>query len=394
MYTHNQEYAKVGRVSVDIKGKSYRIRFTYPEGNRHEFSIARVSSEGWTTAIKAAQLINRDIELGDFDDTYARYSPKHARQLKLAKQQANKEYNLKELWELYKEQNKNRVAKTTQKRNWNTCDRYLEQTSTELLSLNKSHDFVLNLQSRYAATTIATLFRTCLHPCINLAVKQNLIAKNPYKDISFPKIQKKPIECFEPNEVKAIIAAFYNDEFVSKYSQYKDSWYAKYVEFLALTGCRPEEAIPLTWDDVKEQNSKMFIRFNKAYSHKILLPHTKTHTIRLFPCNNQLQELINSIPRLRYPNKLNLLFPSQSYGYIIQNDFTSKRCWKRVVYGLVEQGKISQYLKPYCLRHSFITRLVREGVDIKTIATLSGNSPETIVNHYLASRKDFDLPEL
>ena len=70
MYTHGQEYAKVGRVSVDIKGKSYRIRFTYPEGNRHEFSIARVSDEGWYTAIKSAQLINRH-DLEGFSEIFA-----------------------------------------------------------------------------------------------------------------------------------------------------------------------------------------------------------------------------------------------------------------------------------------------------------------------------------
>ena len=59
MYTEGQKKAKVGRVQVDIKGKSYRLRFTYPEGERHEISIARVSTEGWSTAIRAAQLINR-----------------------------------------------------------------------------------------------------------------------------------------------------------------------------------------------------------------------------------------------------------------------------------------------------------------------------------------------
>ena len=51
MYTKGQEYAKVGCVTVDIKGKSYRLRFTYPKGNRQEFTIARVSSEGWVTAL-------------------------------------------------------------------------------------------------------------------------------------------------------------------------------------------------------------------------------------------------------------------------------------------------------------------------------------------------------
>ncbi len=87
MYSEGQEKANVGKVQVDVKGKSYRIRFTYPEGTRHEFSIARVSPEGWTTAIKAAQTINRDIDLGDFDESYARYSPKHAKKLEVAKQE-------------------------------------------------------------------------------------------------------------------------------------------------------------------------------------------------------------------------------------------------------------------------------------------------------------------
>ncbi len=394
MYTQEQKYAKVGRVTVDIKGKSYRIRFTYPEHNRHEFSIARVSPEGWTTSIKAAQLINRDIEIGDFDDTYARYSPKHARKLELAQKEANKEYNLKELWELYKEQNKDRIAKTTQKKYWKSYERCLNNIEPNLLYFNEANNFLLDLQSNYANSTIDFFFRTCLNPCVNQAVKQGLISKNPYKNLKLPKTQKKPVECFEPNEIKAIITAFYSDEFKPKYSQYKHSWYAKYVEFLALTGCRPEEAIPLTWEDIRKQNDRMFIRFNKAYSKGILLPHTKTHEIRLFPCNNQLQEVINSIPKLRNSNTLNLLFPSQAHEYINQGNFCGKRYWKRVVYGLVEQGKVKQYLKPYCLRHSFITRLVREGVDIATIASLVGNSTEMIVKHYLAARKDFDLPEL
>jgi site-specific recombinase XerD len=65
-----------------------------------------------------------------------------------------------------------------------------------------------------------------------------------------------------------------------------------------------------------------------------------------------------------------------------------------VVKGLASEGEISKYLKPYCLRHSFITRLIREGVDIATVASLSGNSPQVILSSYLAFRQDFTLPEL
>ncbi|AFZ35964.1 integrase family protein [Stanieria cyanosphaera PCC 7437] len=389
MYTKGQEYAKVGRVTVDVKGKSYRIRLTYPEGTRHEFSIARVSPEGWTTAIKAAQLISRDCDLGDFDDTYARYSPKHAKKLEIASQV--KEYDLLELWEIYKENSKNSVAKTTQKSAWKHFDSMVRSVAPEHLKLSKANDFIQALLKRYSPGTL-TVFTKTLYPCINQAVSKGLIPRNPYKDISLPRTQKPTIEAFEPKEIKAIIAAFYSDEFVAKGSSYKHSHYATYVELLALTGCRPEEAIALTWDDIKEREGKMFIRFNRAYSKGILLLHTKTHEIRLFPCNEQLQRVIRDIPR-SHENKLDLLFPSQEWKYIDQGNFR-QRYWKKVVDGLVAQGKVEKYLKPYCLRYSFITRMIREGVDIATVAALVGNSTEMIVKHYLASRKDFDLPEL
>ncbi len=391
MYSKGQKEAKVGRVSVDIKGISYRLRFTYPEGNRHEFSIARVSDEGWVTAIKAAQMINRDIDLGDFDETYARYSPKHAHKIAIAKQEKTKEYNLKELWEIYKEGNKNRVAKTTQKNHWTQFDRCLNNLSEKGLNLNNPDVFIEELLSVYSSTTLKGVFSKCLHPSINQGVKKGLIKTNPYKTIELPKTQKEKIECFESDEIKAIIAAFYSDAYCPKKSAYKHSYYAPMVKFLALTGCRPEECHALTWDDIKYKKDKVFINFNKVYSFCTLLPHTKNRAIKLFPCNDQLKTFLANIPKIE--NKHNLVFPSVKKGYIDQNNFRT-RYYTKVVKGLVKDGKVHKYLKPYCLRHSFITRLIREGVDIATVAALSGNSVEVIMSNYLASRREFDLPEL
>jgi len=85
MFSEGQSKARIGKVSVDIKANRYRIRFSYPKGKRHELRIAQVNDDGWLTALKAAKLINRDIDLGDFDDTYARYSPTHAKTLEIAR---------------------------------------------------------------------------------------------------------------------------------------------------------------------------------------------------------------------------------------------------------------------------------------------------------------------
>ena len=228
----------------------HRIRFTYPKGRSHELRIAQVTDDGWLTALRAAKLINQDIDLGIFDDTYAKY--------------------------------------------------------------------------------------------------------------------------------------FYNP----KSSRYKHSYYYTYVSFLSLVGCRPEEALALVKEDIRVKGNRTYIRFNKSYSKGILLPHTKTHEIRLFPVNEQLKALLSIIPK-----EQNLLFPGVKGSYINHHRWRESN-WRRVVNGLVDDGLIESYLKPYSLRHSFITRLVREEVDIATIGRISGNSPETIIKHYLAAKDSFNIPEL
>ena len=82
--------------------------------------------------------------------------------------------------------------------------------------------------------------------------------------------------------MKIIIQRFYDLE---------SDYYGTLIEFIALTGGRPEEAIALTANDVKPKGGRSYIRFSKAYSNRVLLPHTKNRAIRLFPINEQLEAL-------------------------------------------------------------------------------------------------------
>ena len=68
--------------------------------------------------------------------------------------------------------------------------------------------------------------------------------------------------------------------------------------------------------------------------------------------------------------------------------------WKPLVSKIAAEGKIHKYLKFYSLRHSGITRLVRAGIDVATIARLAGTSPDMILNNYLAARDNIDLPPM
>jgi integrase len=298
------------------------------------------------------------------------------------------ELNLLLLWQRYKIAKKNLVAATTQKGDWPEVDRALNFVSLESLDFTATSASLLlaELLDRYAASTVKkVLLYARAANC--WAIEEELLAKNFYSRLfkNIPKSQKsgRSRKCFEKHEIEHILAAFSSNEFVSKFSVHPHSHYRGYVEFLALTGFRPEEAIALSWADIK--NNRIIV--SRAYSQGIL-KSTKTYETRGFPVNAQLDKLLKSLPKTQ-----NLVFPAPEGKYINQHNF-GERYWKPIVKKLVVAGKVGEYLPTYNLRHSWITRMLRSNLDIATVARLAGNKPDTIMKHYLAAKtQDLVLPE-
>ncbi|MGD2184297.1 tyrosine-type recombinase/integrase [Lusitaniella coriacea] len=71
--------------------------------------------------------------------------------------------------------------------------------------------------------------------------------------------------------------------------------YYPFVSFLFLTGCRPGEAIALSWGDVLKET----IVFNgSVYRHgsqRFKTAGSKNNKKRLFPCNDKLKTLLEEI---------------------------------------------------------------------------------------------------
>ena len=115
MYSDQEnQRAKIGKVNVDYNSNKYRLRWTYPIGNRNQIRL----DVNWQEALRIAKIINRDIEINDVDLSYGRYSAKHAQSIQIA----DKQPNLLDLWETYKETSKNRVAATTIKKQCLCCN--------------------------------------------------------------------------------------------------------------------------------------------------------------------------------------------------------------------------------------------------------------------------------
>ena len=74
MYINNEERkAKIGKINVSVsRDNSIKLRFTYPKGVRRDINVCTNTDEGWVNALRIAQTINADIELGQFDNTLIR----------------------------------------------------------------------------------------------------------------------------------------------------------------------------------------------------------------------------------------------------------------------------------------------------------------------------------
>lgn len=388
MYSDSaSQKAKIGKVNIDRNANQYRLRFTYPKGKRNQIRVDCT----WEEALRVANIIDGDIQTDNIDLTYARYTNCHKQLQQLELIKRKRKPNLVQLFNDYKAVSSDRVAKTTQKTTWSRWERvYLGQTDPELLEIDKAAEFVAYLLTRFTPGSLDSVFSNCLMPSVNLGVKKSKLDNNPYAAIPLNKKPKRKIKAFEPEEVKEIIKAFESDKYVKKCSSFKHSYYTNLVSFIAYTGCRPSEAHALTVEDIKTKGGKRYIRFNKAYSFGILVPATKTLETRLFPVNEQLGKVIDS----QMSKVSSLLFPAVKGGYINQLTF-QRRNFKVVIEGLYEDKLIGNKLTTYDLRASFITRCIRQGFDLITVAALVGSSPETLSKYYIAAKQPGHiLPEL
>jgi integrase len=331
------------------------------------------------------------------------------------------ELTLIEIWENYLKVKGDQLAYNTLNGSIKGVSRYLkyaQNTNSNCVYLENIETFVNILKSKYADSTLSMML-AYLNSACEIAMKQGKITGNPiflYLDNLKSKQQKKTIEAFLPEDVAKIIATFYDNPYpikgcrgvlkdgTKKQYYYRNSkelaaYYAPLIEFRFLTGMRPSEAQALTWDNIKDvrKNGVIVVKERLSCDGKNISEGTKNGVYsRVFPINDTLAELIDRLPRI--PNKDNLVFPdyvSKSSKIRGSGTGSPSHIFSQIVERLYNDGLISKNLPYYNERHTFITEVAKSGkVNIPTLASLVGNSPETIMKNYFASDNDIVIPDI
>ena len=142
-----------------------------------------------------------------------------------------------------------------------------------------------------------------------------------------------------------------------------------------LVRLRPSEALALTWEDIGERT----ILVERALSLGEV-KGTKTRSSRTVRLVGPLKADLNAFRmQLGVPNQDEPIFSARSGGYWSDNGWRNWR--QRVFHPAAEAAGIAN-VRPYDLRHSFVSLLIAEGRSIVDVARQAGHSPTMALDTY------------
>lgn len=190
--------------------------------------------------------------------------------------------------------------------------------------------------------------------------------------IKRPKITEKQVSCFTPAEQKQIEQAVMNDKKIKMFG----------ILLCLYSGLRVGEGLALEWTDIDFVKSELTV--NKTchdgkdkdgkFCRVTDTPKTESSR-RVIPIPKQL------LPHLREVKK------KSSSKYVVSNGekIISVRSYQKTFTSLLKRLGI-QHKGFHSLRHTFATRALECGMDIKTLSEILGHKNPTItLNRYVHS---------
>ncbi len=231
--------------------------------------------------------------------------------------------------------------------------------------------FVSELIVKGLSTSSVNSIITITQTSLTLANDIGLITENPTTKIKRPKIKEKEIICFNVDEQKKI------EQFVL--SGKKQKLFG--IILCLYIGIRIGELLALEWEDVDFE--KRTISVNKSchdgkdkngkFGRIVDTPKTKASK-RVIPVPKQIIPLIKAHKR------------KSKSKYVITDDYNNPpyvRSYQRAFELLLKRLKI-EHKGFHALRHTFATRAIECGMDVKTLSEILGHkNPTVTLNRYV-----------
>lgn len=142
--------------------------------------------------------------------------------------------------------------------------------------------------------------------------------------------------------------------------------------FACCSGLRWSDICNLRWDDIDIENRTMTVRQQKVRDHSraaVLHTYLNTSAMRYLDLSHRPRPQ-HDISESATASQPVFLLPSYTMAYRLLQTWAS-------------DAGISKHISFHCARHTFVSRLVAAGVDIKTVADLAGHSTTRHTERYV-----------
>lgn len=221
----------------------------------------------------------------------------------------------------------------------------------------KSENVYRGRKTVYACNLNIRVLKSVFNKCIKL----ELLNKNVWKDVKQNKIPEKKKMSFSEIELTKLLSKI--DSPVIK----------NIVEFNLYTGCRLNEILNLKWDNVNFTDNLIEVVNSDSFT-------TKSKKNRFIPISTKLKDLLLGIRRV------------ELYGYVFVKDSGYKYAGgyiSKKFKSYIRKAKLDNKFHFHCLRHTFITNLIKSGVNINYVKELAGHANiQTTMNYIWISHTD------
>lgn len=249
---------------------------------------------------------------------------------------------------------------------------YLTELTSEEIQTELISDMI---NSGYAYSTIHKSY-ILINECLNYAVAQDKIIKNPCINVRLPKKEN-----FNSKDIR-----FLSDDEIARFKEsalirQKDKYIYKYGNIITLviyTGLRLGELNALKWEDVDIDKRLLSVNKNiistedkkNGGNKRILIEQkgTKNGKCRIIQLNSKAIEILN--------RQKELVGDSDPASYIVSgrtkitDNTTISRCYKEIC----KRAEIPDCHSIHSLRHTFASLALRRGVDVKIVSEILGHS--------------------
>ncbi len=247
-----------------------------------------------------------------------------------------------------------------------TIRAYVSDVSTFLLWLDKEDilsvtnkkftDFLRFIQNiKYEKSTVARKIASIRSFYHFLYIKEK-ISYNPIDNISSPKQSKTLPKFLTTDEVESILQNIKIDS----PSGYRNRLI---LELLWVTGMRISELSSLNFENLNLESNEIKV-LGKGNKERIVLIPNKTKDF----LNNYIQN-VRSLICEGALNELNSPLFINNNGYRLQNQSIRK-----AIKNVVEKIKLPKKVTPHVFRHSFATKMLENGADLRIVQELLGHA--------------------